>query len=441
MILSLRRRRAARRAGNKQHEHENGNMELTIPSHFQCPISLELMKDPVTLSTGITYDRQSIETWIEGGNHTCPSTKQELRSLEPIPNHAIRKMIQDWCVDNRSYGVERIPTPRIPVSSVEILEILSKITIACRREDRVGCRQLVAEVKALGKESDRNRRCIVANGTGCVLSTAFETFSKASFDENVAVLEEILGVLTWMLFPLDGEAKSHLGSAASLHCIVWFLKSGDLSARRNAVLALKELLSSDQQKAYALAEIQGAIEALVKLIEKPICPTSTKATLMVIFHMVSSPPTNEKIMAKLVEMRLVSLLVDMLVDFERSICEKALGVLDGICSFEEGRESAYDHSLIMPVLVKKILRVSHLATEFSVSILWKLNKNEKREDGGVLVEALQVGAFQKLLLLLQVGCDERTREKATELLKLLNPHRARLECIDSMDFKNLKRPF
>ncbi|KAJ6295023.1 hypothetical protein OIU76_023004 [Salix suchowensis] len=88
--------------------------ELVIPNQFVCPISLDLMKDPVSLSSGITYDRESIESWLDGGNFTCPVTNQVLRSFDQIPNHSLRKMIQDWGVANRSYGVERIPTPAGP---------------------------------------------------------------------------------------------------------------------------------------------------------------------------------------------------------------------------------------------------------------------------------------------------------------------------------------
>ncbi|KAA8532434.1 hypothetical protein F0562_032467 [Nyssa sinensis] len=367
--------------GKKYDQAANGGIELTIPNHFRCPISLDLMKDPVTLSTGITYDRESIETWIEAGNCTCPITNQVLRNFEPIPNHAIRKMIQDWCVEKQSYGIERIPTPRIPVNSFEVSGMLSKVMAAQQDEDGDGCREVVAKIKALVKESDRNRRCIVGNETGCVLSATFEAFAKRSFDENVAVLEEILSALT-LMFPLDLEAKSQLGSTVSLNCMVWFLKCGGLSGRRNAVLVLKEVLSSDQQKVDALGEIEGAMEALVKLITEPICPTTTKASLMAIYYMVSSSSLeNEKVVARFAEMGLVSLMLEMLVESERSICEKALGVLDGLCGCEEGRQKAYEHALTMPVLVKKILRVSDFATEFSVSILWKLSKNEKREGG------------------------------------------------------------
>ncbi|GMI98448.1 hypothetical protein HRI_003514100 [Hibiscus trionum] len=86
MISSWRRRRAAKREGKLQQQRsEDGEIEfeLTVPREFRCPISLDLMKDPVTLSTGITYDRQSIDKWIEAGNFTCPLTNQVLRTLEP----------------------------------------------------------------------------------------------------------------------------------------------------------------------------------------------------------------------------------------------------------------------------------------------------------------------------------------------------------------------
>ncbi|KAK3018519.1 hypothetical protein RJ639_005269 [Escallonia herrerae] len=441
MMTSWRRRRAARRAGKKQDSEEScSNMELNIPSHFRCPISLDLMKDPVTLSTGITYDRESIETWMEAGNNTCPITNQVLKTPEPIPNHAIRKMVQGWCVENKSYGIERIPTPRTPVSSDEASELLSKVVAVQQRGDRDGCLELVAKIKRLVKESERNKRCMVSNGSCGILSAAFKAFSNDSFEENLRLLEEILSALTLML-PLGGEAKSSLGSPSCLRCMVWILRCGDLSGRRNAVLVLQGILSRDDGNFNHLVEIEGGLEAMVKLIKEPICPATTKASLLATYHLVSSPLADENVIARFVEMGLVEMLLEMLVDCERSLCEKVLAVLDGICGFDEGREKAYDNALTMPVLVKKILRVSDLATELSVSIIWKLSKNEKRDEGGVLAEAVQVGAFQKLLLLLQVGCSETTRGKATDLLKLLNLHRERLECIDSMDFKNLKRPF
>ncbi|GMH15141.1 hypothetical protein Nepgr_016982 [Nepenthes gracilis] len=442
MVLPWRRRGVRRGAGGKQRTDENGSgVELTIPSHFLCPISLELMKDPVTLPTGITYDRSSIERWMEAGNSTCPITNQRLTDSESIPNHAVRKMIQEWSVENKSHGVERVPTPRIPITSSDVSDILSKLAMA--HNDPCRCQELVAKLTNLGKESERNRRCIIQNGAGPALWSLFEQFV-ADRSEKVTALKEILQGIAFLLPSLNPDSS---GSIAALECIVWFLDCGDLSSRRNAILVLQRLIASPGA-VDGLAEIKGAEAALVKMIKEPISPTSTKAALAVIYHMITCDGNSSVSATRFTETDLVSSVLEMLIDCDRSVCEKALGVLDGICGLEEGRRLAYDHALTVPVVIKKILRVSETATVFSVSILWKLCKAEATTEGGgravVVEEALKVGVFQKLLLLLQVrGCgNERTKEKVKELLKMMNPQRGRMEeCVDSMDFKDLKRPF
>ncbi|XP_057491932.1 U-box domain-containing protein 21 [Actinidia eriantha] len=439
MILSWRRRRVGHRTSKPAFVEDNPGMDLAIPTHFLCPISLDLMKDPVTLSTGITYDRESIEKWIEAGNEICPVTNQVLENFDQIPNHAIRRMIQDWCVENCARGMERIPTPRIPVAPRDVLEICSKIMTATQLGDHKKCMELVEKIKRWGRESERNKKCIIENGSGYVLSALFESFSTISIQEHEYLLGETLSLLIWM-FPLGSEGQSKLGTASSLRCMAWFLKEKNISSCQNVVLALKELFSLDEKHVNAFAEIEGVEEALVKIVKEQTCPKSTKASLMVIFHLISSSTSSEKTISRFLELGLVSLVLEILVGPERSMSEKALRILDSICNWEQGIKKARDNALTMPVLVKKILRVSNLATDFSVSAILKLCKSQEGGDHQQ-VEALQLGGFHKLLVVLQVGCGEKTKEKATELLKLLNQQRGRLDCFDSsMDFKYLKRP-
>ncbi|GMI66116.1 hypothetical protein like AT5G37490 [Hibiscus trionum] len=436
MILSWKNRRALNKKNNNHRLCEDLDAEINIPTHFRCPSSLDLMKDPVTICTGITYDRENIERWIEAGNETCPSTKQVLNTFDQIPNHILRRMIQDWCVQNRSLGVERIPTPRIPVSPFEVSEICSRIAGATQRGDGNRCVELVRKIKNWGKESERNKRCIIENGTGCVLSACFESFSGDSYEKHVNLLVEILSVLSWM-FPLGEEGRSKLGTESSLRCIIWLLRNGDLSARQASVLVLKEILQSDEIGIISntLRAIEGVVEALFYLIKEPISPAATKASLMAIYCMISS---TDKITSRFVEMGLVGVIVEAIVEAEKSVCEIGLGVLDEICNTKKGKEEACKNALITAVLVKKVLRVSNWATELAVSILWKLCEEES-----VRIEAIQVGAFKKLLVSLQVGCGENIRRKVKELLKLLNVYNNGLDsCVDSsMDFNYLKRPF
>ena len=50
---------------------------VPVPPHeFICPLTHEIMSDPVTLLTGMTYDRRSIKNWIDLGHTTCPMTQK-----------------------------------------------------------------------------------------------------------------------------------------------------------------------------------------------------------------------------------------------------------------------------------------------------------------------------------------------------------------------------
>ena len=72
-------------------------MAMESPQLFLCPISMEVMKDPVTVSTGVTYERRSIERWFfKYGKRTCPATMQRLPSFDLTPNHTLKRVISTW---------------------------------------------------------------------------------------------------------------------------------------------------------------------------------------------------------------------------------------------------------------------------------------------------------------------------------------------------------
>ncbi|KAI3798628.1 hypothetical protein L1987_33906 [Smallanthus sonchifolius] len=437
MAFFWKRPRASRLAGKKLLSKQNSQIELTIPTHFRCPISLDLMKDPVTLSTGITYDRESIEKWIQDGNQTCPVTNQVLTNFEQIPNHMIRRMIQDWCVENRAHGVERIPTPRTPITSYDIMEICSKMMAFASKGDGKRCLDLVEKINVWAKESEHNKSLIKDNGLGYVLAATFESFSSLSFEKHQDLLKEIVLLLTWM-FPLGIEGRSKLGSAQSLRCMTWLLSLDDLLIKKSCVLTLKELLSTDQTLVNDLIGIDGLPEALINLINVPDSLSAKKSSFSVIYHILSTQIGHKTFSSRFLELGVVELSLEGLVEADKGLSEMALGVLDRISDSKEGRERVQKHALTVPLLVKKILRVSSLATDFCVSMLWKLNNNG---DGSAIVEALHVGAFQKLLLMLQVNCGVETKVKVTEMLKMMNQCKNKLECFDSGHYKYLRKSY
>ncbi|CAD6339659.1 unnamed protein product [Miscanthus lutarioriparius] len=425
-----------RRSSKQQASAAAAEEEVAVPAHFVCPISLDLMRDPVTAPTGITYDRESVEGWLARGNARCPVTGRPLRLADLVPNHATRRMIQDWCVANRSSGVERVPTPKVPLGDADAADAVASVSAAARRGDVAACGAAAARARALGKESDRNRRCLAAAGAARALATAFARLA-AERVESACALGDVLAALT-VFFPLDDEARRCIASPASLKSLVSVMSHGELPARASAAVVLRELASSsaDGHTLEAVLRTPGMCYALVGLVRNPISTPATKAALVTAYYLVAA---SDRAAARFAELGAVGVLVEALVDADKGTSEKALAALDGVLCADAGLAAARAHALAVPVLVKKMFRVSDMATDFAVSALWRLCR--AGDAAACRAEALRVGAFQKLLLLLQVGCGGVTKERASELLKMLNGSRGSVECIETVDFKGLKRPF
>ncbi|KAL0383625.1 UNVERIFIED_CONTAM: U-box domain-containing protein 3 [Sesamum calycinum] len=74
---------------------------IQIPSYFRCPLSLELMLDPVIVASGQTYERAAIQKWLDHGLVTCPKTGCRLSHKNLIPNYTVKALIANWCSENR----------------------------------------------------------------------------------------------------------------------------------------------------------------------------------------------------------------------------------------------------------------------------------------------------------------------------------------------------
>lgn len=74
---------------------------VLIPSYFRCPLSLELMLDPVIVATGQTYEKEAIQKWLDHGLTICPVTRQKLSHSNLIPNYTVRALIASWCEENK----------------------------------------------------------------------------------------------------------------------------------------------------------------------------------------------------------------------------------------------------------------------------------------------------------------------------------------------------
>ncbi len=65
---------------------------MSVPPCFLCPITSEVMVDPVSDPDGNTYERRAITEWLTR-NPTSPITRAPLRTDQLVPNRALREAI------------------------------------------------------------------------------------------------------------------------------------------------------------------------------------------------------------------------------------------------------------------------------------------------------------------------------------------------------------
>lgn len=80
-----------------------GAQNLKIPHDYLCPITHEIMREPVTCSDGYTYEKNAIGEWFMSGKYTSPMTNEVLSNTDYTLNIELRNMIRNFLeadVDN-----------------------------------------------------------------------------------------------------------------------------------------------------------------------------------------------------------------------------------------------------------------------------------------------------------------------------------------------------
>ncbi|XP_029117734.1 E3 ubiquitin-protein ligase PUB22-like [Elaeis guineensis] len=396
--------------------------QVEVPSYFLCPISLEIMRDPVTLATGITYDRESIERWIFSEKHeTCPATKQPLPDLELTPNHTLRRLIQAWCTANASHGIERFPTPRPPVDKAQIAALLDEAKLP--RSQMNSLRKL----KAIISESDRNKRCVIeaAGAVDFLASLIKESRSNEReqeqeqhvFDDgtgSTTATDEALSILYSL--QISEQSLLHLieRNNGFIESLTTVLRRSNYQSRAHAMLLMKSLVLVMAPARLKKGFGKELFEEVVKVLRDQISYQATKAALRVLREL--SPWGRNRV--KAVEGGAVGVVIELLLLGKRETreCEMMVVVLEQLCRCAEGRAEMVGHAAGIAVVSKKLLRVSRVANERVVRILHSVARYSPTP--AVLQEMKQVGAVGKLCMLLQMDCGEKAKEKAKEILRL-----------------------
>ncbi|KAL6606429.1 hypothetical protein ACP70R_042082 [Stipagrostis hirtigluma subsp. patula] len=371
-----------------------------IPDEFRCPISLELMQDPVIVSSGQTYERSCIQKWLDSGHKTCPKTQQPLSHTSLTPNFVLKSLIAQWCEAN---GIE---LPKNSANSRDkkavkssdydhagLVSLMNRLRSGNQDEQRAAA----GEIRLLAKRNVHNRICIAEAGAIPLLVNLLSSSDPRTQEHAVTALLNL---------SIHENNKASIVGSHAIPKIVEVLKTGSMEARENAAATLFSLSVVDENKVTIGAA--GAIPPLINLL----CdgsPRGKKDAATAIFNLCIYQ--GNKIRA--VKAGIIIHLMNFLVDPTGGMIDEALTLLAILAGNPEGR-AVIAKSEPIPPLVEVIKTGSPRNRENAAAILWSLCSTDVDQTRAAKV----VGAEDALKELSESGTD-RAKRKASSILELM----------------------
>ncbi|KAI7732766.1 hypothetical protein M8C21_013526, partial [Ambrosia artemisiifolia] len=386
---------------------ENKKLDApTIPVDFLCPISLELMRDPVIVSTGQdlyidTYERSYIQRWIDCGNTTCPKTQQKLQNIILTPNYVLRSLITQWCVNHNVEQPSSLTNRRlkrgdgtfVDVSKdIQAIEVLIRNITSASIQER---RSALTKIRSLSKTSTDNRILLAEAGAIPVL------VSLLTSEDNFTQENAVTSLLNLSIYENNKEL---IMLANAVPSVVQLLRTGTMETRENAAATLFSLSLVNENK--IIIGASGAIPELVNLLgngsNRGKKDAATALFNLCVYH-------GNK--GRAVRAGIIHVLLKMLSD--SSMVDESLTILSILASYKEAKTAIVKASII-PVLIDLTRTGPPRSKENATSVLLSLCRRDKDN-----LECIsRLGAVIPLTEL-AVNGSERAKRKAKALLEHL----------------------
>ncbi|KAF9681787.1 hypothetical protein SADUNF_Sadunf05G0039000 [Salix dunnii] len=381
--------------------------EMTIPHLFMCPISLELIKDPVTLCTGQTYERSSIEKWFAAGNLTCPVTMQKLQDPSMVPNHTLRHLIDQWL---------RMGTHFDPIlCTVDCLASLKKNLESDEATMEYKC-QALQKIQALTEESQSGNSCLLQLGfLPLLLELLFGKAESKLSQECVKFAEQALSWVLRLLSLGEYEYLDMLKEESKLESFQVLFDQGTGNIKRS-LCQIIEAISSSMETRELCAKIgknRELLKGLILLVHQT--DGASDAGIKAISALCCLESNRQNLVQEGVMNRLLTYISDA-ERHERNSAPAALLTVELLLELENAKAALINNPNGIKALIKMVFRFSeHEGSESAVRslIIICTDSLQARE------EAIGAGVLTQLLLLLQSQCSGRTKTKARMLLRLL----------------------
>ncbi|KAJ6357018.1 hypothetical protein OIU78_005001 [Salix suchowensis] len=208
---------------------------------FFCPLTKQIMDDPVTVQSGVTYDRKAITEWLEESENSqeifCPVTGQKLLSRVLRTNVALKTTIEEWKERNE---VARIKCSRsalvLSASPSMVLEAIRDLHEICKRKQH-------------------NKIQVLNAG---ILPLLFKLLEYRDRDVSYEVLE-LLRELT----KDDDDSKMVIFEMVDISAVIKMVSTGHQPVRHAALLLLLEI-SRSQSLLKKIGSVPGGILMLIR---------------------------------------------------------------------------------------------------------------------------------------------------------------------------------
>jgi hypothetical protein len=387
---------------------------INPPEDFLCPINLEIMRDPVIVATGQTYERVAIARWLEGGHDTCPKSGQKLPHLRLIPNYALKNLITQWCLENNVPSFEKsdkkstrrneesLATNTVALEATKLTASFLTEMLASKSPETQN--QAAYELRLLAKCGMDNRVCI-ANAGAIPLLVPLLLSKDPKTQENAVTALLNLSICESLKIPIM--------EARACEAIIEVLKSGGtMQARENAAATLFSLATVDDLK-IVIGSKPDAIPALVKLLREGTSTRGKRDAATALYNLAVYRGNR----ASLVDTGAVPVLVSLLDDEEAAMPDDALALLTLIAGTPEGMTAISQTPGAIPILVKFLSLGSSRGKEHAIVVLLALC----RTGGEPIVKSVleESNAIRSIYHLFTTGSTPRAKQKAGSLLKLL----------------------
>lgn len=352
------------------------------------------MSDPVILSSGHTFDRSSIQRWVDSGHRTCPITKLPISDpVSLIPNHALRSLISN-------YTLVSFPKPLSypdPQSLIQTLVASSSAPLESKLNS-------LDQLSKLSKRDSAIRRKLTESGAVSAVLNCVD-----SDDDSGGLQEKALHLL--LNLSLDDDNKVGLVAEGVVGKVVSTLRRGAGDSRAVAATVLTSLAVVEVNKA-TIGAYPDAILRLISLLWGGNGRERKEAATAL--YTLCSFPDNR---VRAVENRAVPILIQN----ANSGLERSVEVLGLLAKCKEGRQEMIKFSGLLDVLIKFLKNGSSRAVQYALLTISLLCSYSER----MRVLAVREGVFEISVGLLEDD-NEKVRRNANSLIQVLQGKRLSL---------------